>query len=140
MKLFIPVLLAFVAGFAAHLFLFSDLVPNSLFPMRPSAVNTARTGATIPTPEFAKSAVYIEYKRGTFTPTTAVSKVGNRIVIRNMDPDVTMWLDLPDANFLKTTRPYGLSEQIDVVPQTSGTYMVRNKTHEGATFTIIIKP
>lgn len=142
MKKTVPILVSFIGGFLVHMFLFSDLLPDSAFPNRPAAAKSAQTGAAIPTPEFAKSMVYIEYKDGKFTPRIAVSKVGNHILIRNMDPKKTMYLDsdASGAAFFKTTRPYGLSEQIDVVPQKSGTFKATNKENTDASFTVIVKP
>jgi hypothetical protein len=138
-KHILPTALAFSAGFLVHMFLFSDVLPATYFPTKPTAVRKADTGAIIPTPEFAKSSVYIEYANGSFTPKTALSKVGNHIVVRNMDRDERMFLD-SDTDYIKTPRPYLLSEQIDVVARKSGTFVVKNKLREGAQFTIIIKP
>lgn len=139
MKKYIPLLLVFISGFVVHMFLFSDLLPESLFPTTPSTIKKEQIGATIPTPQFGTSAIYIEYKNGSFRPKSAVSKVSNHILIRNMDPKEAMWLE-SDAEFLKTTRPYGLSEQVDITPKKDGTYIVKNKLHEGSQFTVIIKP
>ncbi len=142
MKRALPIVFAFAAGFVVHMFMFSDFLPNSLFPNRPAAAKKKAGEATVPTPEFAKSTVYIEYKNRQFNPKTAVSKVGNHILIRNMDPKELMQLDTnaSDAAFFKSVRPYALSEQIDVVPRTSGTFKVINKEYPEASFTVIIKP
>lgn len=138
MKRALSLIAAFAAGFAVHMFLFTDLVPSSIYPTQPSSTIQA-TGAPAPTSEFSRSVIYIEYKNGRFNPSRAVSKVGNRIVVRNMDAEEKMSLD-SDAVFLTTPRPYGLSEQIDVVPRESGTFTVRNKEHESAQFTVVVKP
>ncbi|MBI1863164.1 hypothetical protein HYS00_03520 [Candidatus Microgenomates bacterium] len=136
---FVLFVIIFAAGFAVHMFFFSDVLPNALFPVQPSTVKTSGSGAAIPTPEFGKSSVYIEYKNGTFSPKTAVSKVNNHILIRNMDSTDAMWLD-STAEFLRTSRPYGLSEQVDVIPSKAGTYTVSNKLKDNVFFTVIVKP
>lgn len=136
MKLFVPLLLAFVSGFLLHMFVFSDVLPQTFIPARPSSTTTKKTE---PTPEFAQSMVYTEYKNRAFNPKTIVSKRGNHIKIRNVDATEKMWL-VSDAPFLSTPRAYGESEEIDVVPTEAGTFMVRNKLHEGPTLTVIVKP
>lgn len=142
MKRFLPLGFAFMAGFAVHMFFFSDLLPDVIVPNRPAAAKAKQNEAPVPTSPFAKSTVYIEFKDNAFRPKTAVSKIGNHILIRNMDPKQTMQLEstASDAGFLKTPRPYGLSEQIDVVPRVSGTFKVFNKETPEASFTVIIKP
>lgn len=136
MKKTIPLGIAFAAGFLLHMFVFSDVLPQTFIPARPSSTNAQKTQ---PTPEFAQSMVYTEYKNRAFSPKTIVSKRGNHIKIRNMDQTEGMWL-VSDASFLSTPRAYGESEEIDVVPTVAGTYTVTNKLREGPTLTVIVKP
>lgn len=135
----LPIVLAFGAGFGVHMFFFTDFVPSSIMPAKPSSLKASVSGAPQPTSEFAKSVVYVEYKDGRFNPTRVVSKVGNRIIVRNADSEEKMWLE-SDGGVIKTVRPYGLSEQVDVVPRIAGTITVKNKVNEGASFTVVIKP
>ncbi len=136
-KSLVVFIVAFVAGFLTHAFLFPDFLANGIMDITQVALPIAT-----PTPVSSGSQdtfeTYITYKDGSFNRHNITIGVGNYLNITNMSTSHPMWLTSNDTQ-LATVRGYGESERVRERMDTRGQFVVVDKNNPSEKLVITVR-